>query len=364
MYYDSNAGKPIFFPTISKSAVVTLGKGMRRIEDDVMQEGTAGAQATPAASPAPSPQSALGSGQTPSATEAPIQEPAFSMNGLLAQFKANNAAVDKALDGTHLFYFVQTSTGGKLMAKAPGQAQEVELAVLPHSSLGRVSLSPDRKRLVFRFVEQSQKLTHLVVLERGQSPRTLVSLPLVPDLAFENFDVSNDLKNVVFDVRIEELTTLYRLDVESGVPALLLGQDEGGVQPALSPDNQQVAYISSGAIRVKKLVSGEDKVVLQDATLKQFPSWSPDAKKLVYQATNGDEAGFDVYLLDLATGESRRLTSAAGDDLSPAYGPKPGQLYFSSERQTIGQPRLMMLPLDGGESQPEPGASVGVVFPR
>lgn len=73
------------------------------------------------------------------------------------------------------------------------------------------------------------------------------------------------------------------------------------------------------------------------------PSFAPDGSRLAFRRVNTPEPG--VYVLELATGTTTRLTSR-GDDLDPAFGPK-GMIVFSRFVRASGSYDLVLRTRDG-----------------
>jgi TolB protein len=53
----------------------------------------------------------------------------------------------------------------------------------------------------------------------------------------------------------------------------------------------------------------------------ESPSWAPNSRKLIFSSTRRGRA--DLYAIDRDGSNLRRLTSGAGNNTSPAWGPFP-----------------------------------------
>lgn len=117
--------------------------------------------------------------------------------------------------------------------------------------------------------------------------------------------------------------------------------------PAASPDGSQLAFASDrdGAwdIYILELGSGNIRRVTDTPAYEGWPSWSPDGRWLAVESyADGD---LDIWVLSVdGSSPPIQLTNEAGADSSPAWDPQGRRIAFISDRS--GQPDLFLADLD------------------
>jgi len=97
---------------------------------------------------------------------------------------------------------------------------------------------------------------------------------------------------------------------------------------------------------------GREQIVERDATVGE-PSWSPDGARVAFVSTEAGNS--DVFVLDVATGEVRAVTTSIASDVDPCWD-GPDAVAFASDRS--GRYDIWRVPLRG-HSPPEPLTSSG-----
>ncbi len=105
----------------------------------------------------------------------------------------------------------------------------------------------------------------------------------------------------------------------------------------------------------------QSKQILTEADFFKFQwlqgaKFSPDGKKIVYSISHisadkdkKEKEFISLYLLDVASGNTRKLTSGKAQDVGAVWSPDGSTLAFTSDRS--GKNQLYLLPVDGGEAQ-------------
>ncbi len=125
------------------------------------------------------------------------------------------------------------------------------------------------------------------------------------------------------------------------------------ISPALSPDGTRIAYSSRQNgywdIYILDLVSGQQERVTDTPEYEASPTWSPDGQWLAYERYNG--ANLDIYIQSLAQAGSEiiQLTDSAGADHSPAWSPAGREIAFVSTRS--GDEEIWLARLDEVEDR-------------
>ena len=113
-----------------------------------------------------------------------------------------------------------------------------------------------------------------------------------------------------------------RRDFDSRAPRTALGV----VRPVISPDGKQVAFAALGDIYAMA-VGGKPQNLTRDVAFDTDPAWSPDGSQLVYASDKGGQL-MDLWVRDMRSGMSRRLTSIATSALGPAWSPDGKRIAF------------------------------------
>ncbi|MGZ6132126.1 MAG: amidohydrolase family protein, partial [Myxococcaceae bacterium] len=293
------------------------------------------------------------------------REPHFSPDGTRIAF-----ASDRAFAGSYDIWVVDVATGA-LTRWTNGPADEFE-----------PSWTPDGKEIVF--VSGTGAVgTTIQAMDAAGTARTLITAPtgfrvnspvMSPDgvrVAYEQFAANKSTLMVsgqqvgtstdVFPFHVTWLPgdrLLYSADGKLRISTVSGGTDEiafsaayrfqrtkyprkhfdfdsrrtrqatGIVGPALSPDGTQVVFQALNQLWLMK-IGQKPRALTSDSYYKCDPSWSPDGKRIAYSS---DKAGTeDLYVLDLATGTEKRVSSIVGAEVSSAWSPDGSQLAFQDQ---------------------------------
>jgi Tol biopolymer transport system component len=129
----------------------------------------------------------------------------------------------------------------------------------------------------------------------------------------------------------------------------------GDLPFAWSPDAQQIAFTPGIPGLRSPLSNPEIDVAAADGTdvrllthgpsdTAAMPTWSPDGKRIAFEAWNDDEQRWAIYVIG-ADGKGMRMLTRGGDDLSPDWSPDGSWIVF--ERGITGLLSMMLVHPDG-----------------
>jgi tricorn protease len=119
-------------------------------------------------------------------------------------------------------------------------------------------------------------------------------------------------------------------------------------EPGISPDGNEIAFVSGGDIWTVSASGGEARLLVSSAANDTRPMYSPDRKRLAFVSTR--TGGGDVYVLTLATGDVRRLTFDDGLDQLDGWSRDGRHVYFFSSGHDLagGVNDIYRVAADGG----------------
>jgi len=111
-----------------------------------------------------------------------------------------------------------------------------------------------------------------------------------------------------------------------GVPSLY--------EPGISPDGSEIAFVSAGDIWTVSAEGGAARILVAHSAHESRPLYSPDGSTLAFNSNRN--GGLDVFLMDLASGEVRRLTHDSGSQQLTGWSADSEWVYFTSSVEDVG----------------------------
>lgn len=115
------------------------------------------------------------------------------------------------------------------------------------------------------------------------------------------------------------------ISAQSSIPYL--------TEPAISPDNKEIAFVSGGDIWTVSSAGGIAQLLVSHEATEGRPAYSPDGKKLAFTSTRTGNG--DIYILNFATNALTRITYNDTSDNLDAWSKDGTWLYFYSSNQDI-----------------------------
>jgi Tol biopolymer transport system component/C-terminal processing protease CtpA/Prc len=118
-------------------------------------------------------------------------------------------------------------------------------------------------------------------------------------------------------------------------------------EPALSPDRKEIAFVSGGDIWTVPSVGGVASLLVSHPANEARPLYSADGKQLAFISTRTGNG--DIYLLNLASGELKRLTFDDAPDQLDGWSRDGRWIYFNSGSKDVGGlPDIYRVSASGG----------------
>jgi TolB protein len=140
---------------------------------------------------------------------------------------------------------------------------------------------------------------------------------------------------------------LYIMNLDGTNLRRLTSHPQIDTTPTWSPTGTQIAFTSDRSGSPAIYVIGADGLGLRRISSDGYadrPTWSPPPfNEIAYAARTGP--GYDIKVLNIASGETRQITFGEGSNESPAWAPNGRHLAFTSTRS--GRTQVFTVDRDG-----------------
>lgn len=133
-----------------------------------------------------------------------------------------------------------------------------------------------------------------------------------------HIDVSRVDNRIAMDLR----GTIWLLAESGGQADALTDPTEHASRPRWSPDGRKILYQARNSqgtsLRLVDVVSGQNEPLHPVSASDQLASWHPDGTRIVFSSTR-DGADFDIWESDVPTGLNWRVTNDPGDEIEAVW---------------------------------------------
>jgi Tol biopolymer transport system component len=221
--------------------------------------------------------------------------------------------------------YVGLVSGGKL----------IQITHDPHFE-ARPSWAPDGASITYARLNDSGLWDIWQVPALGGTPRRLILNAADPAW-------SRDGRSLAY---VNEVTRTIWVSDPAGQNArqvTTLGSSAYQAEPRFSPDGHELAFVSRGGgprgeLNVVDLGSGEARRLTQDDALAQCPAWSPDGLHLYFASSRG--GAMNIWKIGARGGEADQVTAGQGDDVQPDVSADGSRIVFATYRESLGFARL------------------------
>ncbi|NLF00806.1 MAG: hypothetical protein GX601_07495 [Anaerolineales bacterium] len=200
------------------------------------------------------------------------------------------------------------------------------------------AISPDGSRIAFARSRLDMSGQDIWVMNvDGSDPHIIASM----EHAIATCpDWSPDGQQLAFYAAKDGHFRLFLVSADSGDLTELAWGGRNDMMPDWSPDGTQILFASDRDGQSDLYIMSPDGSNLQKLTdsleNEWRPRWSPDGKHIVFQGNQGTYGdNWNLYLLEVATGEIEQLTEGDVDTSMPAWSDDGSTIFFVQERVQI-----------------------------
>jgi TolB protein len=138
------------------------------------------------------------------------------------------------------------------------------------------------------------------------------------------------------------------MDQDGANVRYLTNGDDLVITPRFSPSKQEITYMSFSGneprVYLLQLETGQRELLGDFPGMTFAPRFSPDGQRVVL-SINRDDGNSDIFIVDLRSRATQRLTNSNSISTSPSFSPDGSKIVFTSDRG--GQTQIYAMNSDG-----------------
>ena len=199
--------------------------------------------------------------------------------------------------------------------------------------------------------KHDRALRELIAVELGLEPYPASIIPMRRLNQFKGtFSPTDDLIALAASTRDKADIYIAQLD-GSNIKKIVSGGMN--TDPDFSPDGNSIVFVSDRDgdedLYVYDLKSGETRRITDNAAEDFAPAFSPDGREVAFVSNRDDPYKWEIYAVNIASGRIRRLTDNSYWDGFPRYAANGQSIVFSSKRN--GSEDIYVMRVDGGAQE-------------
>ena len=149
-------------------------------------------------------------------------------------------------------------------------------------------------------------------------------------------DWSVNDNRIVFNVRNGRGSSIYISDIDGSDPNLVLDDNFMNRYPALSPDGNQIAFVSNqgesqpGIYLIQSDGSNIDLLTTLTCDISRL-DWSPDGQKIAFSSCPTGERYAEIFVIDLSTRNVHQVTESGRVNIYPLWSAHDRITFWSTQ---------------------------------
>lgn len=143
---------------------------------------------------------------------------------------------------------------------------------------------------------------------------------------------------------------IYMMDYDGANPTRITFNKIKDYMPAWSPDQRTIAFTSyrggTAGLYLRNIYEGTETLVSSKGT-NYAAAFSPDGRRLAFCSTMTEDGNAEIYVLDLNTMRTRRVTYNSATDTAPAWSSTGREIAFTTDRLGVGSPQIYVMDAEG-----------------